>query len=77
MMIKQGRHLTSEGLKAIINIRASMNRGLTPALKEAFPDYVSVSRPSPPSVGKVHAPTKEEGARPLVDIHKLLPIHPY
>ena len=58
MMMKQGKHLTSEGLKAIINIRASMNRGLTPALKEAFPNYVFVSRP-------------------LVDIHKLLPLHPY
>lgn len=33
LMMKQGKHLTSEGLKAIINIRASMNRGLTPALK--------------------------------------------
>ena len=58
MMMKQGKHLTSEGLNAIINIRASMNRGLTPALKEAFPNYVPVYRP-------------------LVDIHKLLPFHPY
>ena len=58
MMMKKGEHLTSEGLKSIINIRASMNRGLTPALKESFPDHVPASRP-------------------LVDIHKLLPIHPY
>jgi hypothetical protein len=58
MLMKQGEHLTPEGLKTIINIRASMNRGLTPALKEAFPDYIPASRP-------------------LVDIHKLLPIHPY
>jgi hypothetical protein len=58
MMMKEGEHLTSEGLKAIINIRASINRGLTPALKEAFPNYVPVSRP-------------------LIDVHKLLPLHPY
>jgi len=57
MIMKQGGHLTSEGLKAILNIRASMNRGLTPALKEAFPDYVPVTRP-------------------LIDVHKLLPLHP-
>jgi len=42
--MKRGEHLTSSGLKAIINIRASMNRGLTPALKEAFPDYLPVNR---------------------------------
>ena len=33
MIMKKGEHLTYEGLKAIINIRASINRGLTPALK--------------------------------------------
>lgn len=57
MIMKQGGHLTSEGLKAILNIRASINRGLTPALKEAFPDYLPVTRP-------------------LIDVHKLLPLHP-
>lgn len=45
MIMKKGEHLTSEGLKAIMNIRASINRGLTPTLKEAFPDYVPVHRP--------------------------------
>lgn len=44
-MMKRGEHLTSSGLKVIMNIRASMNRGLTPALKEAFPDYTPVDRP--------------------------------
>jgi len=58
MMMKQGEHLTHQGLKAIINIRASMNRGLTPALKEAFPNYIPETRP-------------------LIDVHTLLPIHPY
>jgi hypothetical protein len=45
MIMKKGEHLTSEGLKAIIHIRASINRGLTPALKEAFPNYDPVHRP--------------------------------
>jgi hypothetical protein len=44
LMMKRGEHLTSSGLKNIINIRSSMNRGITPALKEAFPDYVPVDR---------------------------------
>lgn len=58
LMMKQGEHLTSKGLKSIINIRASMNRGLTPALKEVFPNYLPETRP-------------------LIDVHTLLPIHPY
>lgn len=58
IIMQQGGHLTLEGLKAILNIRASINRGLTPALKEAFPGYVPVTRP-------------------LVDVYKLLPLHPY
>jgi len=45
LMMKKGEHLTSLGLKEIINIRASINRGLTPALKEAFPNYIPEIRP--------------------------------
>jgi len=45
MMMKDGEHLTVEGLQKIINIRATLNRGLTPALKEAFPNSVAVPRP--------------------------------
>jgi hypothetical protein len=44
-MMKRGEHLTSSGLNVIMNIRASMNRGLTPALKEAFPDHIPVDIP--------------------------------
>ena len=33
MMMKQGEHLTAEGLQTIINIRATLNKGLTPVLK--------------------------------------------
>lgn len=45
LIMKRGEHLTPSGLEAIMNIRASMNRGLTPSLKEAFPEYVPVERP--------------------------------
>lgn len=45
LIMKRGEHLTSSGLKVIMNNRASMNRGLTPELKEAFPDYLPVERP--------------------------------
>jgi len=45
MIMKKGEHLTSSGLKAIINIRAYINRGLTPALKEAFPSYAPAHKP--------------------------------
>ena len=45
MMMKHKEHLTKEGLQKIINIRASLNKGLTPALKEAFPNTIPVPRP--------------------------------
>ena len=45
MMMKDKEHLTAEGLQEIINIRATLNKGLTPALKEAFPNSVAVLRP--------------------------------
>jgi hypothetical protein len=45
MIIKQGEHLTACGLKAIVNIRATLNKGLTPSLIEAFPKTVAVPRP--------------------------------
>ena len=41
----QGEHLTMEGLKKIISIKASMNRGLPDGLKEAFPDIIPAARP--------------------------------
>lgn len=39
-IMKKAEHLTKDGLESIINLRASINRGLTPALKEAFPNHV-------------------------------------
>jgi len=43
--MQKGEHLTVEGLQKIINIRASINKGLSPLLKEAFPNSVAVTRP--------------------------------
>jgi hypothetical protein len=48
MMMQRGEHLTVEGLQKIINIRASINKGLTPLLKEAFPNSIAISRPPLP-----------------------------
>ena len=43
----RGEHLTIDGLKKIVAIRACMNLGLSDELKKAFPtpDVVSVPRP--------------------------------
>lgn len=38
-------HLKSTGFQEVVNIRASMNLGLTDILKTAFPDTVPVPRP--------------------------------
>ena len=40
-MIK-GEHLKKEGLQSIINIRASLNLGLSEVLKAAFPNTIPV-----------------------------------
>ena len=42
--MKRKEHLTPEGLKKIVAIRASMNLGLSHKLQLAFPDVVSVER---------------------------------
>ena len=38
-------HLTTEGLNQIVNIKASMNLGLSDKLKLEFPEYRGVERP--------------------------------
>lgn len=45
MIMSRGEHVTAEGVQAIVNIRATLNLGLTKALKEAFPMYTPVARP--------------------------------
>jgi len=44
-LIIEKQHLTIDGLRKIISIKASMNRGLPDGLKKAFPDIIPVSRP--------------------------------
>jgi hypothetical protein len=44
-LMNRKEHLTSEGLIRIIVIRASMNNGLSPELKAAFPNIIPAPRP--------------------------------
>ena len=43
--MNNGEHLTEEGLKKILQIKASINKGLSEELKGMFPDIVPVQRP--------------------------------
>ena len=46
MMVRK-EHLTPEGLKKILSIKAAMNgNGLSDKLKKAFPDVISITRPT-------------------------------
>lgn len=44
-ILSQKGHLTCEGLQEIVNIRASLNKGLTDGLMAAFPSTIPVARP--------------------------------
>ena len=44
-LMEKKEHLTIVGIKNIINIRASMNLGLTSVLRESFPNFESAIRP--------------------------------
>lgn len=44
-MVNRKEHLTVEGLHKIVNIRASVNRGLSAELKDAFPNNIPVPKP--------------------------------
>jgi hypothetical protein len=44
-IISRKEHLTIEGLHKIVAIKASMNKGLSNVLKEAFPNIISMPRP--------------------------------
>jgi len=41
----QKEHLTEAGLRKILAIKASMNKGLSTVLKTAFPDIIPIARP--------------------------------
>ena len=43
--IKNQEHLTIEGLREIVAIRASINRGLSSELEKAFPEIIPIKRP--------------------------------
>lgn len=44
-LFKSKQHLTEKGLREIVALRASINRGLSETLKIYFPDVVPVQRP--------------------------------
>jgi len=44
-IIKTNKHLTTEGLEKLIAIKGSLNLGLSPELKSAFPDITNVDKP--------------------------------
>ncbi len=46
MLVLKKEHLTIEGLRKILSIKASMNNGLSDELKAAFQDIIPVQRPS-------------------------------
>ena len=43
MLNKQ--HLTEDGLRKIVALKASINLGLTPSLQDAFPKVTPVEKP--------------------------------
>jgi len=44
-LVNDKAHLTVEGLEKMVNIKASMNLGLSDVLKSEFPGYIPVERP--------------------------------
>lgn len=54
MLIEKGEHLKVEGLQSIINIRASLNLGLSENLKTTFPNTIPVVRPLIPRTEVPH-----------------------
>ena len=52
--------MTQEGFKKILDLRASLNKGLSPELKEAFPDINPVVRPEYKFQG-IHIPIECPG----------------
>jgi len=44
-MLLNKEHLTQEGLDKVMSIKASLNKGLSPKEKVAFPNIVPVERP--------------------------------
>lgn len=47
-LVNNKEHLTEAGLRKLISIRASINKGLPERLEAAFPDITPVPRPQVP-----------------------------
>ncbi len=45
-MMNNKEHLTSQGLRKIVSIRASLNKGLSETLLNHIPDIIPVVKPS-------------------------------
>jgi len=43
--VVKGEHLSAKGLQEIVNIRSSINMGLSDSLKAIFPNTIPVTRP--------------------------------
>jgi len=52
-LMKEKKHLTIEGLREIVSIRASINLGLPKNLQEAFPGVIPKERPVAPMVKSI------------------------
>jgi len=50
LLLIDKEHLTQEGLRKIIAIKASINNGLSEALKEAFTDIIPAMKPKRDSI---------------------------
>jgi hypothetical protein len=44
-VLKNKEHLTKEGLERFVEIKASMNKGLSNDLKLAFPNITTIEKP--------------------------------
>jgi hypothetical protein len=44
-LINKSEHLNKDGIIKIINLKASLNKGLSDNLKINFPDIIKVKRP--------------------------------
>jgi hypothetical protein len=54
VLVEQGEHLFEKGIQAIINIRASLNLGLSEVQKVNFPNTIPVIRPYIPLTERLH-----------------------
>ena len=74
-LMNKGEHLTKDGLDKIINIKASINKGLSEQLKEQFTNVVLVQRPKVEISPLVSDPNWLVSAAPALKPASFL--HPY